>query len=340
MTTIRWGIIGCGNVCEVKSGPGFQEASGSALVSVMRRDGAKAADFAQRHGVAHWTADAQELIDDSQVDAVYVATPPGSHLQYALAVAAAGKPCYVEKPMARNHRECQQMIDAFDRANVPLFVGYYRRRLPRFLKAEQLLREGRIGTVTSVHYRMTRAYRPEPSAAWRVDVEQSGGGIFLDVGSHTLDVLDYLLGPLQDVTGSAVNFGPNACESTVQLAFRTPAGALGSATWNFAGDRGEDLIEIVGTQGRITLSTFGEEPVLLETADGRECFDLPHPPHVHQPLIQTIVDELRGQGQCPSTGRSAARTQRVMDIALESFYAGRDDDFWARPQTWVAATGL
>src|SRR5438067_1919276 len=115
-STIRWGIIGCGDVTEVKSGPGFRKAQDSALVAVMRRDGAKAADYARRHGVPHWYDDADKLVADPEVNAVYVATPPGSHLEYALRVAAAGKPCYVEKPMARSHAECRRMIDAFDAA--------------------------------------------------------------------------------------------------------------------------------------------------------------------------------------------------------------------------------
>src|SRR3954467_14032329 len=118
--TIRWGIIGCGDVTEVKSGPALQKAAGSALVAVMRRDAARAADYAKRHGVPRWYDDADALIRDADVDAVYVATPPGSHLQYALRVAAAGKPCYVEKPMARSHVECERMIEAFERARQPL----------------------------------------------------------------------------------------------------------------------------------------------------------------------------------------------------------------------------
>src|SRR5262245_60223017 len=192
--TIRWGIIGCGDVTEVKSGPGFQKAQGSELVAVMRRDRAKAADYAKRHGVGRWYDDADALIRDPQVDAVYVATPPGSHLEYALRVAAAKKPCYVEKPMARSHVECRRMIEAFERARVPLFVAYYRRALPRFVRAKELIESGALGRVTGCRYRMSRLYLPNPAPAWRLDAQQSGGGIFLDIGSHVLDVLDYLLG--------------------------------------------------------------------------------------------------------------------------------------------------
>jgi len=131
--TIRWGMIGCGDVTEVKSGPGFQKAAGSALVAVTRRDRALAEDFARRHGVAVVHASADELIDDPSVDAVYIATPPGSHCDLACRVAARGKPCLVEKPMALTHAECLRMVQAFADAAVPLWVAYYRRALPRFL---------------------------------------------------------------------------------------------------------------------------------------------------------------------------------------------------------------
>ena len=135
MQTVKWGIIGCGNVCEVKSGPGFYKADHSELIIVMRRDAEKAADFAKRHGVPQSTSNADEVIHHPDVNAVYIATPPSTHCDYALRVAEAGKPCYVEKPMAMNHRECAQMVEAFKAKNLPLYVAYYRRRLPRFHKS-------------------------------------------------------------------------------------------------------------------------------------------------------------------------------------------------------------
>jgi predicted dehydrogenase len=331
---VRWGIIGCGDVCEVKSGPVFQKASGSKLVAVMRRDAAKAEDYARRHGVPRWYDDATKLINDPEVDAVYVATPPGSHLEHALAVAAAGKPCYVEKPMARSYAECRRMVDAFAAKQLPLFVAYYRRRLPRFLRVEQLLKDGAIGTVTSVNYRMSRPFDPHPSGKWRLDAGLAGGGLFLDVGSHTLDILDYWFGPLADVRGSASRFGPDAVEDCVSMSFRTRDGAVGVGLWNYAGHKHEDSIEITGTRGRICLSTFGTEAVALDTRDGRQMFDEPTPPHVQQPLVQTIVDELLGRGRCPSTGEGGARTSAVMDAVLHDFYRGRDDAFWKREATW------
>jgi predicted dehydrogenase len=335
---IRWGIVGCGNVCEVKSGPGFQKAEGSRLVAVMRRDAAKAEDFARRHGVPRWYGDADALIRDPEVDAVYVATPVGTHGAYALKVCAAGKPCYVEKPMARSHEECRRMVEAFREAGLPLFVAYYRRGLPRFLKAKELVEAGRLGRLTGVAYRYAepRHRHVKPDALeWRLVASESGGGIFMDLGSHALDILDFLVGPLEDASGRAANLAsPYDVEDAVAMQFRTADGALGTASWNFASAARSDRIEISGTDGRVSLSVFEAEPVRLETAEGVEEFDLPNPPHVQQPLIQTIVDELRGRGTCPSTGQSAARTARVMDTVLAGYYGSRTGEFWARPETW------
>src|SRR5580700_3113152 len=191
--SIRWGIIGCGDVAEVKSGPGFQQARDSELVAVMRRNRAMAADYAIRHNVPRWYDDADALIANPEVDAVYIATPPGNHMEYALKVCAAGKPCYVEKPMARSHAECRQMAAAFERAGLPLFVAYYRRALDRFINARNLIPRDAIGRVTGVNYRFT-----SPAAKlgglplpWRLQAEYAGGGLFLDLGCHTLDIIDF-----------------------------------------------------------------------------------------------------------------------------------------------------
>jgi predicted dehydrogenase len=300
----------------------------------MRRDGVKAADFARRHGVPRWYDSVEKLVDDPDVDAVYIATPPGSHMHLALRVAAAGKPCYVEKPMARCFSECLRMIEAFDRAGQKLFVAYYRRAHPRFLRVRQLIEHGSIGRVTGVTYRHTRLHWPDPTPEWRLEAEHSGGGLLLDLGGHTLDILDYILGEFVEFGGSASNFSSNTVEDAVTIHFKTSRGAVGTASWNFAGASKEDLLTIDGTAGRIMLSTFGSD-LAIHTPTGSELIDIPPPQHVQQPLIQTIVDELRGQGTCPSTGVSAARTSRVMDAALEQYYVGRDDEFWTRPETWA-----
>ncbi len=335
---VRWGIVGCGDVTEVKGGPGFQKAQGSQLVAVMRRNGALAADYARRHGVPRWYDSAGKLIHDPDVDAVYVATPPGAHLEIAQLVAAAGKPCYVEKPMARNTAECDAMIAAFAAANQKLFVAYYRRAQPRFLKVKELLESHRLGRITGIGYRMamrTPANADPKTGAWRTNAATSGGGLLLDVGSHVLDLLDYFLGPLEAVHGEVARANDAAdVEDLITMTFRTASGVPGSASWNFASGVKEDTLVFAGTAGRLSFSVFGTEPLVLETPETTERFETAALPHVAQPLIQSVVDELLGRGTCPSTSESARRASVVMDTLLAAYYGGRQDAFWTRPGTW------
>ena len=326
-------MIGCGDVTEVKSGPGFRKAEASALVAVMRRQGELAADYARRHGVPRWYDQSDALIADAEVDAVYIATPPDTHAEYALKVAAAGKPAYVEKPMARNTTECDRMFEAFQRSRLPLYVAYYRRALPRFLTARDLINGGSLGRVTGVRYQCA-APRHKDDAGWRVQVEKSGGGHFLDIGSHAIDLLDFFLGPLADVAGVAGNHGKNcAAEDAVAMSFLA-GGISGVASWNFASAEREDAFTISGTEGRLTFSLLGDEPLKLENSAGIQMMTRPNPPHVQQPLIQSVVDDLLGRSVCPSTGETARRASQIMDTVLTGYYGGRTDEFWRRPETW------
>lgn len=322
MTTVRWGIIGCGNVTEVKSGPGFAKARDSTLVAVMRRNADLARDYAQRHGVPRWYDSAEALVQDADVDAVYVATPPNAHREYVLLSARHGKPVYVEKPMAMNAGECDDMIRACADAGVPLFTAYYRRALPRFLEVKALVDGGAIGQVRAVTVSLLRRHvATDGPPPWRVDPAVAGGGHFVDLASHTLDLLDYLLGPIQHVVGGADNQGAfYEAEDIVSASFRFASGVRGAGVWSFTADRDADRVEIIGADGRVGFSTFDEEPILLDRGGATESIAIPHPPHVQQPLIQTIVDELNGHGRCPSTGDSGARTTRVMDALLKTYY--------------------
>lgn len=325
MDEIRWGIIGVGDVTEVKSGPGFQQAEGSRLVAVMRRDGAKAEDYARRHGVPRWYDDAEALLADPEVDAVYVATPPDSHRHYAVRAAAVGKPVYVEKPMARTAEECRTMIRACDAAGVPLFVAYYRRAMPRFRTVATLLADGAVGDVRAVTVRTTSAPEMWDSGhlPWRVQPEIAGGGLFVDLGSHTLDLLDHLLGPLSHVRGTAVNLGGHyPAEDTVTMTFQAGTGDAaveGVGLWCFAAQERTDEVALVGSRGTLRFSTFGDEPLRLTTATGERTVEAPKPATVQLPLIQTVVDALRGVGECPSTGVSALRTAVVVDTVLAGY---------------------
>ncbi len=328
MRTIRWGMIGAGDVAEVKSGPALQRAEGSALVAVMRRNGDLARDYAQRHGVPRWYDDAEALIADPEVDAVYIATPPSSHHQYTLLSAEAGKPVYVEKPMALNYAECQEMIAACERAGVPLFVAYYRRALERFLKIRELIAGGAIGEVRAItitlHRRLFPEERDEATRPWRVIPAIAGGGHFLDLGSHMLDLVDFFCGPIRQVQGLAANqAGAYEAEDIVSGAFVCESGVHGVGSWCFASFEQQDRTEIIGSAGKIVYATFRAAPVQLTTSAGTVEFTFDDPPHIQQPLIQTIINALNGSGSCPSTGETAARTSWVMDQLIRPYYEGR-----------------
>jgi predicted dehydrogenase len=321
MKTIHWGILGCGDVTEVKSGPAFQKVHHSKLQAVMRRNPAKSEDYARRHKVPVWYNDANDLINDPQVDIVYIATPPDSHREYTLKVAAAGKPVYVEKPMARNYRECLDMIAACEQANIPLFTAYYRRSLPAFIKIKELIDRQQIGDVRFINVQLYQpSYEKDYDTAdlpWRVMPEIAGGGYFIDLASHTLDLLDFFFGPATEANGLISNQAKlYPAEDTVAANIRFKSGILVSGIWCFCASKREDLVTIVGTDGTISFSTFQEREVILENKNGRTTWPFVKPEHIQQPHIESIVNQLNGTGRCPSDGNSAARTNWVMDQIL------------------------
>jgi predicted dehydrogenase len=318
---VRWGIVGCGDVTEVKSGPGFQKASGSSLQAVTRRDRRKAEDYAARHGVPRVHATAESLIADPDVDAVYIATPPSSHCDLSLAVAAAGKPCLVEKPMALTHAECTRMVDAFRAAGRSLWVAYYRRALSRFQLVRQLVEDGTIGRPTSVHLEGFRPLAAGASAGWRVDPAIAGAGFFFDLASHGFDLVDYLFGPVTHVSGFAANTaGAYPAEDVTAASFALHSGLVGTSIWNFNAGRSDDRLTVIGTLGEVHAPLFADEDVVVTKGEVRTSHHVRNPPHVHQPLIQSIVDELNGNGRCESTGESGARTSWVLEQCVARYY--------------------
>jgi len=329
MNEIRWGIIGCGNVTEKKSGPAFQKAKGSSLVAVMRRNEKKVTDYAHRHNVLKWYTNGDQLINDKDVDAVYIATPPGTHASYAISAMRAGKPVYVEKPMALNFKECEEMNKVSLETGVPLFVAYYRRTLPGFLKVKEWIDSGAIGDVRFVRISLTQPFfpkdlEPENQEWWRVIPEIAGGGHFFDLASHQLDYLDFVFGPVSKTEGLTKNQGKEyRSEDIVAAHFEFNNGVIGSGIWCFTADSvaGEDQLEFIGSKGKIIFSTYNVISPRLITRAGIETFKYKNPENIQLNLVQSIVDELLKKGKCPSTGESAARTSRVMDEIVKSYYA-------------------
>lgn len=324
MNTIRWGIIGCGDVCEKKSGPAFYKIEHSTLDAVMRRDEEKVKDFARRHHVQRYTTNAEDIISDPNIDAVYVATPPNTHKEYAIRAMRAGKSVYVEKPMAMNYEECLEMIAVSRETGQKLFPAFYRRALPYFLQIKTLLEKQTIGKVLLVavtHYKTPLESDLAPDKHfWRVDPQIAGEGYFYDLVPHTLDILDFLLGEIEDAKGFSVNrAGIYTAKDTFTASFNFKTGVLGSGQWCFvvAPEEERESVEIIGSKGKITFSIFSFLPIKLEIGSSVQTFEFNPPEHIEQPLIQTVIDELRGVGVSLSTDESGARTARVMDLILK-----------------------
>ena len=324
---INWGIIGCGNVTELKSGPAFNKVADSKLVAVMRRNADLAEDYARRHNVPKFYSDATELINDPEINAVYIATPPDKHALYAIQAMQAGKPVYVEKPMARNYAECKEMIRVSEETGMSLFVAYYRRTLPVFLKVKELIDNGSIGKPLVVNIKLHKAFGERDKSldkqSWHVNPEIAGAGHFYDLASHQFDFLDFVFGPVTKVSGVAGNIaGYYKAEDTVSAAFSFDSGVVGSGSWCFVVDEKsqEDSIEISGTNGKIKFSCFDLGDVELITKQETLRFSFQNPENISFFLVQQVVGALRSENECVSTMYSAARTSYVLEEIVKSYY--------------------
>jgi predicted dehydrogenase len=323
---ISWGIIGCGNVTEVKSGPAFNKVKDSRLIAVMRRDHSLAEDYARRHNVPRFYSNASDLINDPEINAIYVATPPSSHADYAIKSIKAGKPVYIEKPMALNYGECQKINRTSEKYKVPVFVAYYRRALPGFLKVKELVEKGAVGKIRCIQIQFFKSPSEEERSgkpSWRVNPEVSGGGHFFDLASHQLDYLDFLIGPIIKVKSIALNqAGLYKAEDYVSAEFVFSGNIAGTGTWCFSGSPSgdRDNIIIFGDKGVISFSCFSFEPIVLVNEKGKQVFVNERPEHVQYYLIEQIVKALSGNGQVVSTGITGARTSRIMDEVVKAYY--------------------
>lgn len=326
---IKWGIIGCGDVTERKSGPAFNKVKNSQLVAVMRRNSSLAEDYARRHKVPRWYDNAQDLINDKEVNAVYVATPPSSHAEYTIKSVKAGKPVYVEKPMAANYSECLRMIEASEKYKVPVYVAYYRRTLPGFLKVKELIQNGSIGKVRFVQIQLLfppTKDEKDGKLSWIVDPEIAGAGHFFDLACHELDYLDFLFGPVTGVKSTVLNQnGLYKAEDYVSAEFLFDNNISGSGTWcfNVSDESRRDSIEIFGENGKISFSCFTFDPIVLVTKEGIQKFANETPENIQFNLIEQVVNSLSGKGIPVSTAISGARTSKVMDEVVEEYYKNK-----------------
>lgn len=327
MKIIKWGFIGCGEVTETKSGPAFSKVEGSSVVAVMSRKSEKAKNYAERHHIKKWYTDALELIEDPDVNAVYIATPPSSHATFAIMAMKAGKPVYVEKPLAANYEDCARVNRVSEETGIPCFVAYYRRYLPYFIKVKSIIDDGIIGDVINVQVRFAVPprdldYNQANKLPWRLQPDIAGGGYFYDLAPHQLDLLQHMFGVIVEANGIYANRGGlYKAEDTVSACFKFESGLPGSGSWCFVAHESakEDRIEVIGNRGQVSFSVFNYDPIVLHTSKGKETITIPNPPYVQYPLIKSVIEHLQGIGVCTCSSVSATPVNWAMDQILGKF---------------------
>jgi 1,5-anhydro-D-fructose reductase (1,5-anhydro-D-mannitol-forming) len=323
--TIRWGIIGVGEVCEVKSGPAFYKAPHSELIAVMRRDAEKARDFAARHQVPLYFSEINSLLNHPDIDAIYIATPPAFHKDYAIAALRAGKHVYIEKPVTLNAQECDDIIAAEQQSTAKACVAHYRRQVPCFMKFAELLQTGAIGQPLLASIDML-----QPAASniitstddnWRINPALSGGGLFHDLAPHQLDLIIQWFGEVEHAHGIASNQrqASNADDCVTGIA-KFSSGVVFQGRWHFAvnAQQTRDSCEVIGTEGKLSINFFGQQIIHLQNAAGEQEFIIPNPPHIQQPMIEQVNGYFRGECSNPCSVQEAKAVMQLMDIFTQS----------------------
>ena len=327
MKEISWGFIGCGEVTEKKSGPAFNEVSGSHVEAVMSRTEEKARSYAERHRIKKWYTDPNELITDTDVSAIYIATPPSSHATFAIMAMRAGKPVYVEKPLAASYEDCVRINRVSEQTGIPCFVAYYRRYLPYFQRVKEIIVNGVIGKIINVQIRFSVPprdldYKSTDHLPWRLQPDVAGGGYFYDLAPHQLDLIQELFGVITRAHGYCANRAHlYNVEDTVSAVFEFESGVVGSGSWCFIGHQSakEDCIEVIGDKGMLSFSVYNYDPIRLITTEGAVNINVENPPYVQLPIIKSVIEDLQGIGTCECTSVSATPVYWVMDRILSKF---------------------
>lgn len=337
MDNIKWGFIGCGKVVEKKSGPAFNTANNSSIYAVMRRNLDNTKVSAEKLGAQKWYDNVDDLLKDNEVNAVYIATPPGLHLEQAIKCCQAKKATYIEKPFARNYKEALEITEMFEKAGVPLYIAHYRRALPKFVKIKRLLEEGIIGKICEVDFRLNRKYNKEEILnTWLYNTELSGGGKFYDIAPHSIDIMVYLFGKFTKINGIATNNSKEYnVEDVVVMSFETENGVIGTANFNSIAFDKKDKILVYGTNGTMEFSMHGNDDIVIKNENGEEKLHIDNPDIIQEDMVHEVVDSLiTGKHLNTCSGREALETYRIIDEVLNDYYHGREDEFWKRENTW------
>ena len=316
MEKICWGIIGCGNVTEVKSGPAFNKVEHSSLMAVSRRDEEKLADYVKRHQVPMSFTNALDLIHSDHINAIYIATPPDVREAYALEAMQLGKPVYLEKPMALNLAACKRLKAVSEKLGVKLSVAHYRRNLPLFMEVKNILSQDIIGAVKEVQITMLK--KTDKAAQdpfnWRIDPSIAGGGYFYDLAPHQIDLVFYFFGKPKSFSGISTNkAGLYKAEDYVQGSIELENGIICKGLWDFSiyGEEKDEFL-IIGEKGTIRFPVFGLF-IEVEMNGNTNTIHFEAPKHNQQNHIQAVVNYFLDKGENPCSAEDAILSMEVME---------------------------
>ena len=266
--TVRWGVVGCGWVARDYVGPGIEASGNGRVVAACDLDAAALAAFLPHRDMLR-TASLDALFDT--VDAVYVATPNDAHAGPVALAARAGRAVLCEKPMARTLAEAQAMAEAVRAAGVIYATAFDQRFHPAHQALRDLIAAGDLGTVTQIRIRYACWTGPDWSpdgqahANWRADPDRAGGGAFIDLAPHGLDLTQMLLGEPLTAVAALLQHRVHAypVDDGGALVARSASGALLdlSVAYNCPETFPRRELEVVGTRARaLALDTMGQTP--------------------------------------------------------------------------------
>ena len=263
MNKLGWGVIGAGGIADRRTIPeGIIPATNARLVGVMSSGRERGDAVAAKYGVRAYGTVA-ELLADSEIGAVYIATPNHLHHDQCLAAAAAGKHVLCEKPLALTSAEAEAMANACRKAGVLLGAGFMMRFNPYHQRIREMIANGELGTIVFCRAQLTCWY-PPMDHAWRQDPSLGGGGAIMDLTVHCLDLLEMLLGPIGEVSGYVerrVHDYPSDDTNALLLKFRSGAFGFVDCAFNIPDEASENVLEVQGTLGCIKARmTVGQGP--------------------------------------------------------------------------------
>lgn len=317
MKKLRWALVGCGDIARKRVAPALRDLDNCEFVGVCRQHPDLAEDFAKKFGAKKYYNSTGELVDDDEIDAVYVATPVYLHAEQTIAAAKAKKHILCEKPMALNPAQCDRMLKACRKNNVKLGIAYYRHFYPIIARVKQIIEAGEIGKPVLLQINAFEYFNPpkDHHRHWFVEKDKAGGGPMFDFGCHRIELLLNILGQVKSVKG----FFSNAVfdievEDTATAHFTFERGANAVLNVTRAGFEAADTLDIYGDKGSIHIPVLNDAAMIVKTAAGQRTELHPPHPNVHLPMIddftQAVLDDQR-----PAIGPDIAREiNRILQL--------------------------